>query len=392
MPRQTSEFRVVVASPLDISEERKAVFDSLTELNRTLDIQGTSLKVIGWEDYSSPGVGPDAQQVVNRQILDEYDILIGLFGTRLGTPTSQARSGTVEEIEKALSRQNAAMGEFHVQVYFGDRIEQVSQINVSDLVEVIDYQKSLHARGVFYKTFRSKEDLAREVRVNVQRAINYYLKSGPAPDDRPPAGPTATPAQADFTPEPEAFELGLLDLQEIAESAIDAANAAVNQIAELLAEITAETTQRTKEVESVSAPSIPAAEKKRVINKFAAFLKSKSTQLAAESAVAKNNFRAYFEANTSLFNLGKTDIDRDLFQKARSQSLNSAGIILSNVQEARLAITSYRETIASMPRMTIQLNQARRQFLDALDENLAFVNETEAAIVRFVTDLKSYED
>jgi hypothetical protein len=251
MPRQTSEFRVVVASPLDINEERNIVFESLGELNRTLDIQGISLKVIGWEEYTSPGVGTDAQQVVNRQILEEYDILIGLFGTRLGTPTSQAKSGTVEEIEKALAREDPAMGEFHAQIYFSDRIEKVSQINVAELAEVLSYQKKLHGRGVFYKKFQSKEELAREVRINVQRAINYYLKRDLALGHTS-VEPTTEQSRAEPTPAAEALELGTLDLQEVAESAIEVASAAVNQMALLMEEINIETVEKTKEIESVS--------------------------------------------------------------------------------------------------------------------------------------------
>jgi hypothetical protein len=44
------------------------------------------------------GVRPQA--ILNKQIVESGDILIGIFGYRLGTPTGKAQSGTIEEIEE----------------------------------------------------------------------------------------------------------------------------------------------------------------------------------------------------------------------------------------------------------------------------------------------------
>jgi hypothetical protein len=89
---------------------------------------------------------------------------------------------------------------------------------------------------------------------------------------------------------------------------------------------------------------------------------------------------------------GAGHIAPHLFEKARTEAIETAGVLLSKAQESRFAISSYRETIASFPRITIQFNQARRQLLDALDENLAFSNETEVGIARFIRELKSYDN
>jgi hypothetical protein len=136
MPRQVSEFRIVVASPLDMSQEREVVFDSLRELNRSLDIQGISIKALGWEEYTTPGVDTYPQEVINSQLLQQYDILIGIFGTRLGTQTAKARSGTIEEIDRALSCNDNVLGQLRVQVYFQDRLDSISAVSLADLQAV----------------------------------------------------------------------------------------------------------------------------------------------------------------------------------------------------------------------------------------------------------------
>jgi hypothetical protein len=130
MPREVMEFRVIVASPSDVFDTRRAVFDGIHELNRTFEAQKISIRGLGWEEYVTPGIGSDPQNVINNQLLREYDILIAIFGTKLGTPTPNALSGTVEEIEHAIANTESPLGQYRVQVYFLDKIDsaQVFQL------------------------------------------------------------------------------------------------------------------------------------------------------------------------------------------------------------------------------------------------------------------------
>jgi len=41
---------------------------------------------MGWGSLV-PGVGPDAQAVINNQVGEDYDIYIGILGHRFGTQT-----------------------------------------------------------------------------------------------------------------------------------------------------------------------------------------------------------------------------------------------------------------------------------------------------------------
>jgi hypothetical protein len=63
---------------------------------------GVLLQPLMWERDATPEAGAP-QAVINRQLVDKADILIGLFWTRLGTPTTEAESGTVEEIERMIA-------------------------------------------------------------------------------------------------------------------------------------------------------------------------------------------------------------------------------------------------------------------------------------------------
>jgi hypothetical protein len=129
-------------------ETRRAVFDVLHELNRAFEIRKISIRGLGWEEYVTPGIASDSQAVINDQLLTEYDILIAIFGTRLGTPTAASASGTVEEIEHAIADSNSPLGKHRVQVYFRDRIESASSVSIDDLKKVADFRESLKSRGV----------------------------------------------------------------------------------------------------------------------------------------------------------------------------------------------------------------------------------------------------
>ena len=88
-------FKVMIASPGDVSAERGIVRDLLYEWNVVhADSTQTVLLPIGWETHSVPEMGDRPQAIINKQILNDCDLLIGVFWTRIGTATGEFASGT----------------------------------------------------------------------------------------------------------------------------------------------------------------------------------------------------------------------------------------------------------------------------------------------------------
>lgn len=95
---------VFIASPGDVEDERQLVFEAVQDLNDAFAGSANFiLECKGWEKTAWPGFGADPQDVINRE-LGEYDIFVGIFWNRLGTPTARAESGTVEEFRTAYER------------------------------------------------------------------------------------------------------------------------------------------------------------------------------------------------------------------------------------------------------------------------------------------------
>jgi len=105
MARNTIVFRALIASPSDVEQEREIVAQSIERWNAAHSASmGVMLEPIQWETHAHPAVGDYPQGVINRQIVDDSDIVIGVFWSRLGTPTPVSPSGTVEEIERLRAR------------------------------------------------------------------------------------------------------------------------------------------------------------------------------------------------------------------------------------------------------------------------------------------------
>lgn len=109
MAYQATILNVMIASPSDVAEERQLVRDAIYEWNAIHSKQfGIMLNPVGWENNVAPQMGNRPQEIINKSILNDSDILIGIFWTRLGSPTGEYVSGTVEEIAKHCEKNKLA--------------------------------------------------------------------------------------------------------------------------------------------------------------------------------------------------------------------------------------------------------------------------------------------
>ncbi|HEX5714746.1 MAG TPA: hypothetical protein VF179_01220, partial [Thermoanaerobaculia bacterium] len=161
--------KIFLASPGDLRAERASVNRVVCELNNTwADYVGINLRVLGWETHTWPALGSDAQDVVNREMGDDYRVLIAIFGARLGSPTPRAASGTVEEIERAVSRERRRPGSVEIMVYF----KEVK----SPTPEIVQFRKRIDELGVYYWSFTSRQNLEKAVRIHLSRQIQVFAR------------------------------------------------------------------------------------------------------------------------------------------------------------------------------------------------------------------------
>lgn len=150
--------QVMIASPGDMADARDAVEQVIHSWNTSrAERESAVLLPMRWETGAVPMSGfGGGQAVINAQLLEKADILIALFGTSAGTPTPAARSGTVEEIDKALERG------LPVHVYFS-RMPLRHDVDTTALAEVRVLEQELRQRGLIGE-FSTDEELRDAVR------------------------------------------------------------------------------------------------------------------------------------------------------------------------------------------------------------------------------------
>jgi hypothetical protein len=79
MPKVTTNLRVFLSSPGDLSHEREIFKDIIGESNRILSDSDSDIRfeLVMWETDTFPSIGKDAQSIINEQIGDNYDIFVG---------------------------------------------------------------------------------------------------------------------------------------------------------------------------------------------------------------------------------------------------------------------------------------------------------------------------
>lgn len=135
--------RVLIASPGDVPEERTLISDVVHRWNADhAEATRTVLLPVRWETHTSAEVGGHPQSIVNRQIVDRSDMLLGVFWTRLGTQTPNGASGTAEEIERFLQADKP------VSLFFSSRPVQPDSIDLDQYRALKAFREGLKSRAL----------------------------------------------------------------------------------------------------------------------------------------------------------------------------------------------------------------------------------------------------
>ncbi|TKT73253.1 hypothetical protein YH63_018510 [Afipia massiliensis] len=380
--RNITEYRLVIASPSDVFEERKAVFEAIAELNMQLEGSNISVRAIGWEESVSPGIGTEPQAVINKQLFQSYDMLIAVFGAKLGTPTKSFRSGSIEEIEKAIAATESVFEDQRIQIYFKDSIPALSKIDAGELADVLAFRSQLGEQGILYSTFLEPGELSKAVRINVQRAVMKLLNS--AKEVQNTSAPALTSIELTNFDEPD--EPGFLDLMEASERAVAEMTRELEGLSKIVDEIGNEATKQTATFEQLNAADVSTTVKKSSANDFAAFLVTNAQQLLDRSSRARILFRNLFEAQTELQLIILGNLKEEELAKAKHAMTQGFSEMLTNAIGTRDTMIAFKQTVEALPRITSQFNRAKKRLVEAITENIDYLNDVERGTLKLIFD------
>jgi hypothetical protein len=181
MSYTATAYKVMIASPSDVVAERNVIREVLHEWNAVnSEKRQMVLLPVGWETHTSPEMGSAPQTIINDQILLTCDLLVGVFWTRVGTPTDKYMSGSVEEIEEHIRASKIAM------LYFSSSPVMPDSIDPDQYTKLKEFKESCKSRGLF-EPYSDIGDFKEKFYRHIQLKINQheYFNAGNVQEANP---------------------------------------------------------------------------------------------------------------------------------------------------------------------------------------------------------------
>lgn len=164
---------VMIASPGDVGAGREAVMRAITSWNEAnTRPRGIVVVPLRWETVS-PQAGAHPQAILNAALLDNADSVVGIFGSRIGTATPAAISGTAEEIDRAIADGR------RVHLWFSTA-PHPHDVDLDQLQALRQFQEDLRQRSL-YGTYANPDELVHKVWAAIERDIVELGLSAPEP-------------------------------------------------------------------------------------------------------------------------------------------------------------------------------------------------------------------
>jgi hypothetical protein len=158
--------KVLIATPGDTVDEVEAIMKSLHSWNsRRAEAEGVILLPRHWKSDTVPVLNAEGgQAVVNSQIVDDADIVIAVFDSRLGSATMGSVSGTAHEIERTSEADKP------VHVYFSDEPINRHAVDLEELARLKEFRAEMEAKGLV-GVYADPTDLGYQVREAVEHDL-----------------------------------------------------------------------------------------------------------------------------------------------------------------------------------------------------------------------------
>jgi len=110
-------------------------------------------------------MGSRPQAITNEQLVKNYDILIGVFWTRLGAPTVKAESKVVEKIRKFQSDGKPVL------LYFSSAPIVLGKVDIQQYKRLLDLKEQCQKDGLVFG-YKSIGDLREQLQRHITTTIN----------------------------------------------------------------------------------------------------------------------------------------------------------------------------------------------------------------------------
>jgi len=363
---------VFVAGPTDVEAERIVVGKAIDEVNRLVGRKlGRRLQAITWTDLT-PSFGSDAQDLINKQVGDRYDIFLGILWGRFGTSTPRAGSGTEEEFQRAYKRLELEPSSIRLLMYFNDAgPTNLSQIDPQQLMEVRRFRADVEKVGLV-APYQSLEEFGFLVRKHLSDLLQEWgedwgeMEASPSPDWQGPQPQGLTDSLADTSKATVTNDdAGFLDLLSDFNEQSDVLIELAEKVSSHLTVLTESLASRTAEIEAITASPGPAAQQRlrEAIDGAAGDMEIFATETGRDLGFLNEHLALFLDLSARIF-LVQQDFnpDPDQIQQQKDALTGLLGVL----NETQASFAGMRQVVGNLPRVTTRFNGARTRVLSVL--------------------------
>lgn len=361
MARTVTKYSIFLASPSDLEEERFAIEEVIKELNITFGApHNLMIDLIKWETHSAPGISNNyTQDLINKDVGDEYDIFIGLLWKKFGTATENADSGTEEEFMRAFNRFQDNPNSLQVLFYFKQAVpKSMKELNPKELLKIETFKNKIEEKKVLHWDFDTSENLKTQLRLHIPKRINDLINST--------SKTTENTAIIELNDQED--ELGLLDYIEMFTSSLSESNISLLRIGEATEWIGVEITKKTEEINRISKLANPnQIVIKEVIKRIAKLMNDYTQRIELDIPIYYSSFQESINAGSNLINLAD-DFYTDETIIELEETKDSIFELRVGITDGLTGMNSFYESIKELPRIQKEINIAKKNLLSNLGD------------------------
>ncbi len=366
MPSTITKYKIFLASPNDLQDERASIDEVINELNLTFGKQhDIHLELLKWETHSAPAIAVNhPQEIITSDLGDDYDLFIGLIWKKFGTPTNNAESGTEEEFLNAYNRFVENPNSLQILFYFNSKPVSISDLNPEQLVKIQNFKSDIGKnKKVLYWDYQDTQQLNKFLRIHIPQRILGLRK-------------TEQNKVAIIEPnevlEAEIFseDYGLIDYQEMIEDNFRESTESLIRISNATEWIGEQLNKKTAEMNGMTANGNQIGRKtlKNYFIRTAKIMDNYASRIEPEIPIFYEHFEKGIDAMSNVINISRNDLNVE--QAEIEETQESLTSLINGISFSIESMNDFLQSVKDLPRMSKELNKARSNVGTKLDDLL----------------------
>ncbi len=366
MPSTITKYKIFLASPSDLQDDRASIDEVINELNFTFGKQhDIHLELLKWETHSAPAIAINhPQEIINSDLGDDYDLFIGLIWKKFGTPTKEADSGTEEEFLNAYNRFLENPNSLQILFYFNSKPVSISEMNAEQLLKIQNFKSDIGKnKKVLYWEYQDTQQLNKFLRIHIPQRILELKKS---------AQNKLAIIEKDEVLAVEILseEFGLIDYQEMIEDGFRESTESLLRISNATEWIGEQLNKKTAEANTMTAngnqPSLKTL--KNYFIRTAKIMDNYANRIEPEIPIFQEYFEKGIDALSNVINISTNDLGVE--QDEIDETKESLASLIEGISFGIDSMNSFLQSVNDLPRMSKELNKAKTNVGTKLEDLL----------------------